>query len=71
MKLKEIKESYAKDITNISSDELKKLIKEEKELDKVGVSIGTYGKNGALFKGRTTKELYKITKRNANLFYLV
>lgn len=55
----------ATDITNavLSDDELN-------NLEVVGLSYGTYGRNGGLFQDRNTGEFYVITARNSNLFRL-
>lgn len=71
MKLKEIKNINAIDITNKKIEEIKKLREKENGFEKISVSYGMYGMNGALLQGRKTGKLYKITARNTNLFYLV
>ena len=71
MRLKEIKNTNAIDITQLNYNDIKKLDKKERGFEKISVSFGMYGMNGALLQGRKTKELYKITARNTNLFYLV
>ena len=71
MKLKEIKEINAIDITKLNYNDIKKLDKKENGFEKISISFGIYGMNGALLQGRKTKKLYKITARNTNLFYLV
>jgi hypothetical protein len=64
MKLKEIKNTQAIDITNTISEL-------SETLSVVAVSRGVYGMNGALLQGDTTGKLYKITARNTNLFRYV
>lgn len=69
--LKEIKNMNAKDITSLSDKELNEIKKQERRLEEISISMGTYGINGALFKGEKTGSLYKITARCTNLFYLI
>ena len=60
----------AVDITNYSHSEIQELYKRI-EKDIIGVSTGIYGMTGALIKDRKTGDLYAITARNSNLFYMV
>ena len=73
--LKQLKQlahdEIAFDITNISEFNLDQLQAYEKGFEKIGISSGTYGMNGALLKGYTTGGLYVITARNSTLFRLV
>ena len=69
--LKEVKEMSAKDITRLSGNEVKKLMKEEDYFIKIAISSGIYGINGCVVKGAKTRTLYKITSRNSNLLYIV
>lgn len=71
MNLKEIKNTNAIDITSLKEREIKKLYEKEHGFENIATSYGMYGMNGALLQGRKTRELYKITARNTNLFYLV
>lgn len=71
MKLKEIKNINAIDITNKKIEEIKKLCEKEHGFENISTSYGIYGMNGVLLQGRKTRKLYKITARNTNLFYLV
>ena len=64
--LKEIKNFYCEDITHITDEECKKIVKKET----VAYSCGTYGVNGLIFSDMNDK-LYKITLRNSNLFYFL
>ena len=64
-------DEIAFDITNISEFNLDQLQSYEKGFEKIGISSGTYGMNGALLKGYTTGGLYVITARNSTLFRLV
>lgn len=64
--LKEIKSYNYKDITHITSEERRKIVKKEI----VAYSYGTYGVNGLVFSDMNG-ELYKITLRNSNLFYFL
>ena len=66
MTLKEIKNTRAVDITNDLN--VGNLLINECGLDVIAISHGIYGMNGALFQGRKSKELYKITSRCTNLF---
>ena len=65
MKLKEIKNTYAKDITRLSDKEVYSLV--NKGLETIAVSCGVYDMNGWLGKDKDGN-LYKITKRTGNLF---
>lgn len=68
MRLKDIKEVKAKDLTNASSEIVYDLVK--KGIETVTISMGVYGVNGWL--GQDTKgNLYKITSRNSNLFIVL
>lgn len=68
MRLKDIKNIYAEDLTNASSEIVYDLVK--KGVKTVAVSMGIYGVNGWL--GQDTKgNLYKITSRSSNLFIVV
>ena len=64
-------DEVAFDITNISDFNLNQLQAHENGFDKIGISIGTYGMNGALLKGWKTGRLFVITTRNSTLFRLV
>lgn len=64
--LKEIKQFYAKDITHLSTEECRKIVKKEI----VAYSMGFYGINGLVFSDINDK-LYKITARNTNLFTFI
>ena len=64
-------DEIALDITTISSSDLDQLQAYEKGFEKIGISSGTYGMNGALLKGYTTGGLYVITARNSTLFRLL
>ena len=64
-------DEIALDITNISDFNLEQLQAYEKGFEKIGISSGTYGMNGALLKGYTTGGLYVITARNSTLFRLL
>ena len=70
MKLKDIKDINAIDITNYTNNEVMTLMVMEEGIRKVAISTGTYGMNGGLFQGNKTGTLYKVTKRNTNLFTL-
>lgn len=68
MRLKDIKNIEAKDLTNMSSEIVYDLVK--KGIKTVAISHGTYGVNGWL--GQDTKgNLYKITSRSGNLFIVL
>lgn len=64
--LKEIKNFYCEDITHITFEECKKIVKKEI----VAYSMGLYGINGLIFSDINDK-LYKITARNTNLFTFI
>ena len=65
---KEIRETYAMDITNYSFDQANDLMNTH-TLRTVAMSYGVYGMNGALFEDENG-ELYKITARNSTLFQM-
>ena len=68
MRLKDIKEYEAEDLTNASSEVVYDLVK--KGIKTVAISIGVYGVNG--WVGRDEKgTLYKIIGRVANLFIVL
>lgn len=69
--LKEIKEMNAEDITALTGNEIKKLMKDENYFSEVATSTGIYGINGCVVKGAKTGTLYKITSRNSNLFCII
>ena len=64
-----VKNGEAKDITNISFDDSKKLVANEGWLDTELYSMGVYGCNGCLFRGHKTGNRYAITDRAQSLFY--
>lgn len=68
MRLKDIKNIYAEDLTNASSEIVYDLVK--KGVKTVAISMGIYGVNGWLGQD-TNGTLYKITARNVNLFIVV
>ena len=65
LKLKDIKESIAEDVTS------NQLPEHSNRWETIGVSHGIYGMNGALFRDPITGKKYKIIKRSTNLFRLV
>lgn len=67
-KLKNIKGYEAEDITNASSEYICNLVK--KGLKCIAYSHGTYGVNGYVGQAKNGT-LYKITKRNGNLFIVL
>lgn len=70
--LKELaNDGIAKDITNLSDEETKKLRDKHGHLEVMRVIHGTYGMNGAILKSYETGEYFVITSRNGNLFYWV
>ena len=66
--LKNIKGYEAEDITNASSEYVYNLVK--KGLKCVAYSHGVYGVNGWVGQAKDGT-LYKITKRNSNLFIVL
>ena len=66
-----VKNEVAFDITNISEFNLNQLTNTEKGFEKIGISFGKYGMNGALLRGCKTGRLFVITARNSTLFRLV
>lgn len=65
---KQIKNSYAEDITNFSFEEIKELVKKERSLEEICYSLGVYGINGKILQGLASGKMYKICKRNTNIF---
>lgn len=68
MRLKDIKEVKAKDLTNASSEIVYDLVK--KGVKTVAISSGVYGVNGWLGQSKNGT-LYKITSRSGNLFIVL
>lgn len=68
--LKEIKAFNAIDITYISSEDMKKLLKKECSFNYVAYSTGLYGTTGVVIQGFKTKTLYKITSRTSTLYMI-
>lgn len=68
MRLKDIKEVKAKDLTNASSEIVYDLVK--KGIETVAISTGVYGVNGWLGQD-SLGNLYKITSRSGNLFIVL
>lgn len=66
-----IDEGKATDITTLDDDATRALQNKHGRLEKVQVTKGTYGMNGALLQSRETGEYFVITSRNSNLFYWV
>ena len=64
--LKEIKSFYCEDISHLSMEECRKIVKKEI----VSYSCGLYGVNGLVFSDINNK-LYKIVGRVGNLFYFL
>ncbi len=65
-----VRDGYAEDITDWSTDELKALKEREGWLDVVGLGKGVYGMNCGWFRGHKTGTDYVITARTTGLFYL-
>ena len=55
----------------IDIDEIKGKKPAHGDLEKIGVSFGTLGMNGALFLHRKTRKMYAIKARNSTLMYYV
>lgn len=66
-----VRAGAAVDITAASSETLEKIRSKENGLESVAVSVGTYGRNGQLLRGRKTGKLYAITARTTNLFWIM
>lgn len=64
---KEIKQMAAVDLTRASFEELQKLAP---QLEKIAYSCGIYGITAALYRHRTTGQLYKVTARSTAIFAL-
>lgn len=64
-----VKNGEATDITNISFADANKLRADEGWLDTEFYSMGVYGCNGCVLKGRNTGNRYAITNRAQSLFY--
>ena len=65
-----VRDGFAEDITDWSTDELKALKEREGWLDVVGLGKGVYGMNCGWFRGHKTGTDYVITARTTGLFYL-
>lgn len=61
----------ALNINKLSFKDIMQLRDDEKGFDKIAISFGSNGMNGALLQGCTTNKLYAITKRTSNLLILV
>ena len=59
----------ATDITNISFADAYKLKDDEGWLDTEFYSMGVYGCNGCVLRGRNTGKRYAITNRTQSLFF--
>ena len=68
--LKDIKYFRAFDVTNKSTDELYKLLSDEKGVTQIAYSAGGYGVNGLLVQGNSSGRLYKVIARTSALFIL-
>lgn len=64
--LKEIKNFYCEDITNLSTEECRKI--ERKKI--IAYSCGLYGVNGLVFSD-INNNFYKIVGRASKLFYFL
>lgn len=64
-------DGLARDITNLSDEQARALRKVHGGMEKVKITRGTYGMNGALLRSYQTGEYFVITSRNSNLFYWV
>lgn len=65
-----VRDGAAIDITNYGFDEMNDFLMSH-DLERIAVSHGTNGMNGALLKDRSTGELYAITARNSALMMAV
>lgn len=66
-----VEEGKATDITQYDDDQTRALDKKHGRLERIKVTSGTYGMNGALLQSNETGEYFVITSRNGNLFYWV
>lgn len=66
-----INNGVAQDITHLSFEDANRLTKKENGLIDMGCSVGTYGINGAIFKGRKSGKIYAINGRSTTLFQLI
>lgn len=64
--LKEIKKFYCEDVSHLSEEECRKIVKKEI----IAYSHGMYGITGLVFSDINDK-LYKIVGRVGNLFYFL
>lgn len=64
---KAIKQTEAVDLTRASFAELQELAP---HLEKIAYSSGIYGITAALYRHRTTGQLYKVTTRSTAIFAL-
>lgn len=60
----------AVDITRKNPDDIRAIREEERGLDTVLYSRGTYGVNAVLLKGHKSGKLYAITARTTALFMI-
>ena len=65
---KQIKNTYAVDITHYDDKTIKELRQKEQYFDEVAWSKGLYGVNGLLLQGHNTGTLYKITARVTSIY---
>lgn len=61
---------YAIDITNETSESIQQIKDLENGFNIIAYSMGQYGRNGMIYQGRKTKQLYAITARVSNIFYI-
>lgn len=70
VRLKDIRNTPAVNITSLTDGKLKELQQKENGLETIAMSYGVYGMNGGLYRGKATGELYKVTSRATALWAL-
>lgn len=68
--LKEIKGTWAEDITHATQEQIQEIKHKEDYLREIAGAFGVYGCNGLLLQGAKTGKFYKITARTTTLFMI-
>jgi hypothetical protein len=68
--LKEIKNTYADDITHATQQQINEIKQNEDYLREIAGAFGVYGCNGLLLQGAKTGKFYKITRRTSAIFMI-
>lgn len=59
------------DMTNMSEEEIRKILRKEENFNNYAYSEGKYGCNGCIIQGKKTLTFYVMTKRTDNLFMIL